>query len=94
MGGGALRKAIIGVVLTVLFLSMLTFRLSIRRTEATTISVPRDYKTIQQAVDAAVNGDTILVAAGAYNEPVVIDGKSISLIGENASNTIIYYYDG
>jgi pectin methylesterase-like acyl-CoA thioesterase len=75
-------------------LGAVTFNVSIRRTEARTIDVPHDYKTIQQAVDAAANGDTILVQAGAYDESVVIDGKSISLIGENASNTIIYYYTG
>ena len=33
---------------------------------AATINVPADYTTIQAAVDAASNGDEILVAPGIY----------------------------
>jgi len=29
-----------------------------------TIEVPKDYTTIQAVIDAAVNGDTVLVAPG------------------------------
>lgn len=39
------------------------------------------YKTIQKAVDAAKDGDTIRVAPGTYKENVKIDNKIISLIG-------------
>ena len=41
------------------------------------ISVPNDYETIQEAVDAAINGDRIILDAGNYNENVVIDNKDI-----------------
>jgi parallel beta-helix repeat protein len=49
-----------------------------------------DYATIQQAINAneTLDGHTILVDAGTYYENVTID-KSISLIGENKSTTII-----
>lgn len=40
-----------------------------------------DFTTIQAAVDAAVDGDLILVAPGTYEEHVVIDGKSLVLAG-------------
>ena len=46
-----------------------------------TINVPADHTTIQAAVDAATNGDTILVAAGTYSGSVDFTGKSLSLIG-------------
>jgi len=50
---------------------------------AATINVPGDYTTIQAAVDAADNGDEILVAPGTYTGTgyVVVDtlGKSITL---------------
>ena len=37
------------------------------------------YATIQEAITAAENGDTILVAAGEYQEQLVIDGKDITI---------------
>ena len=43
-------------------------------------NVPGDFTTIQGAVDAAVDGDTIYVHDGTYNEFVVIDGKNLSLV--------------
>jgi pectin methylesterase-like acyl-CoA thioesterase len=83
-----LKKVVLGVMLTVLFLCVSTFKLSTHRAQAATIIFPSDgYQTIQQAIDAAANGDTILVEAGTYNQSVVIDSKLISLIGENATIT-------
>ncbi len=46
------------------------------------------FSKIVAAVSAASNGDTIRVAAGTYNEGVVI-GKPLSLVGANAGTTII-----
>jgi parallel beta-helix repeat protein len=48
------------------------------------------YLTIQKAIDASQtsNGHTIEVKAGTYYENVVVD-KSLTLIGENTSTTII-----
>jgi len=52
------------------------------------IRVPADYSTIQQAIDAATTGTIILVSNGTYPENLVID-KTVSIIGENKSATII-----
>ena len=45
-----------------------------------TIKVPNDYSTIQAAIDAAGEGDLILVASGIFTENLSI-GKGISLSG-------------
>jgi parallel beta-helix repeat protein len=55
---------------------------------AKTLTVPGDYSTIQQAIDAAGDDDTILVRKGTYNEQLVIN-KQIVLRGEDKTNTII-----
>ena len=52
------------------------------------IRVPFDYPTIQEALNAANPGDTVLVRSGVYVENVLVN-KSLSLIGENPATTII-----
>jgi parallel beta-helix repeat protein len=46
------------------------------------------FDTIQEAINAAHSGDTILVNSGKYYENVVVN-KSVSLIGESPTNTTI-----
>jgi len=78
-------------MLTLLLISMLTFSFDIKpvKTEPATITVPDDYSTIQEAVNAAEQGDSIFVKSGTYYEHVVVVNKSVSLIGENKYNTIV-----
>ncbi len=66
--------------------------------ESTTIRVPADLPTIQAAVTAAVNGDTILVAPGIYtgtgNRDIIIEGKSVVIIAEQAASSTVIDCEG
>ena len=60
----------------------------LRVSAATTINVPADVPTIAGAIAAAASGDTISIAAGTFNEEVVID-KDLTLVGAGPLLTII-----
>jgi len=80
-------------VYSIFFLVLIVVSLS----NANTIKVPEDFSTIQAAINASTNGDTVLVASGTYYENINFKGKNIVLtsyygITGNASyikNTII-----
>src|SRR3972149_2636181 len=52
------------------------------------IRVPTDFTKIQEAINAANSGDTILVDSGTYPGNIVVN-KTLSIIGENRESTII-----
>jgi hypothetical protein len=57
--------------------------------QATVINVPTDQPTIQDAIDVAENGDTVLVAPGTYLENINFSGKDITVKSSNGNKVTI-----
>lgn len=53
---------------------------------STTIYVPDNYPTIQGAIDASVNGDTVIVRPGTYVENTDFVGKAITVHSEQGAS--------
>lgn len=61
---------------------------------AVTRHVPAQYPTIQSAIDAAANGDTVLVAPGTYKEYITIYHKTIDLRSSGGRDVTIINVTG
>jgi hypothetical protein len=57
--------------------------------QSAVLRVPSDYATIQGAIAAATNGDTVLVAPGTYTENLDFLVKAISLVGEGGPDATV-----
>jgi hypothetical protein len=62
-----------------LVLFMISNFVLLSNVSATIINIPDDYPTIQQGIDASIDGDTVLVQPGRYVENVDFCGHSIVL---------------
>jgi len=85
-----LRKAFIFYVAVVVLLSIPT---ATRLVRAADIIVDDDgtgdYTSIQDAINAASDGDTIWVKDGSYNEQLTVD-KSVRILANNGDHPILY----
>src|SRR5215470_15713766 len=79
------RKSLISLT-SILVLMLLT-----TITHAATLNVPSQYSRLQKAIDAALPGDTIVVAAGVYNDlpPTVWYGKDLIIKGAGPGKTTL-----
>lgn len=62
---------------------------TISATAVKTVNVPGDFATIQEAVNAVSEGDTISVAAGTYNENISITKDQITIQGAGRETATI-----
>ena len=83
-----MKRTNLTVVLLSLSLVLVTFPQIEVRAESNTIVVPDDYASIQEAVDAASDGDTVFVKNGIYSEPIELH-KPLTLLGEDSQNTVL-----
>jgi parallel beta-helix repeat protein len=91
-----MRRKIISCILLIVFISLIQSGCFEKTNNPVKTSVyienKGSYNTIQEAINAAENDDTIHVLNGSYNELLIID-KSISLIGESQETTFIVYQE-
>lgn len=79
IGASALMRCIYPILIAGLLLA--------RQSVAGTLHVPADYPAIQAAINAAVDGDTVLVAPGTYFENLNFNGKAITVVSSDGPQT-------
>jgi parallel beta-helix repeat protein len=67
---------------------LLSPQLVVVKCDTNIIRVPNDFPTIQEAINAAENGSTILVGRGVYHEHLTVS-KTLTLVGFGQEETII-----
>ncbi|MCX6758201.1 MAG: hypothetical protein NTX14_00650, partial [Candidatus Nealsonbacteria bacterium] len=78
-----------------IFAALLMFLAAERVGAADIVYVPGDYPTIQQAVNASVAGDTIIVRDGCYAENIIINKSDLTIKSQDGpAGAIVSSGDG
>jgi nitrous oxidase accessory protein NosD len=94
MEKGSMKKQTVMIIIGMLVVTSLSgvFSIETVRAQGTILYVggsgPGNYTTIQEAINASQNGDTVFVYPGMYYKHIRID-KTINLIGAEKNTTII-----
>jgi serine protease len=88
------RVAVAAAAFLVLFPATAAALFAAPAAAATVLRVPQDHSTIQSAINAAAAGDTILVAAGTYNETIDFQAKAITVVSESGAASTVINGDG
>jgi nitrous oxidase accessory protein len=98
-----MRKIAIALAVILALIVSVMMGVQSAKSSPATIVVPDDYSTIHEAVNNAVDGDTVFVKNGIYpvdENSTILISKTLSLIGEDPANTVIlgasstYYENG
>lgn len=65
-----------------------------RSSEPRVIQVPGESSTIQGAIDMAPDGSTVMIAPGVYRERILLDGRSVHLLGVGGATATQVVGDG
>ena len=79
------------LIFEIIFLPIITADSNLNNSSENIITVSKlngDYANIQEAINQATEGSTIMIKSGTYNEIIEIN-KIITIIGENKFDTII-----
>ncbi|MGD0922710.1 MAG: choice-of-anchor D domain-containing protein [Terriglobia bacterium] len=80
----ALRVPVCGIVLATVLVTWTSLAWG-----QTVIHVPADQPTIQEGINAASDGDTVLVAPGTYRETIDFGGKAITVQSEQGPTVTV-----
>jgi hypothetical protein len=83
-----MKRSFVRAVIGAIFLVALFVPTRIAR-QSTVRRVPADYPTIQQAINACLAGDSVLVAPGTYLENIDFLGKAITVYSEGGPQVTI-----